>query len=189
MLINVKQGSPEWFTARLGKITASVASAVLGINPWHGPFWAYQEIMGKHKHGKPNLLQQYGLDNEAKARSCYEVLTGNLVTETGLWVSDEHPWLAASPDGLVGAEGTVEIKCLSELPEGLPSYHEMQMRVQMICTGRDWGDYFCWLPDRYCRFTVCRDEMIELDLIARLQEFYYAHLATGTPPARRRQKS
>lgn len=33
------------------------------------------------------------------------------VLPTGTWIDREHRWLSASPDGLVGDQGTLEIKC------------------------------------------------------------------------------
>jgi predicted phage-related endonuclease len=96
---------------------------------------------------------QFGTDTEPQARMAYELMTGETVAETGFV---PHPTIAgfgASPDGLVGADGLIEIKCpnsathIETLLDGkVPSQYMIQMQVQMMCTGREWCDFVSFDP-------------------------------------------
>ncbi len=188
MLLQLEQRGPEWFTARTGKITASLAAACLGKDPKHGPLSAYNQITGKTVRAV-NPAMQYGIDNEGKGRASYEIATGNLVMETGLWVHDDEPWLAASPDGLVGDSGLVEIKCPATVPEAVSETHEIQMRIQMACCNRWWCDYYAWTEEAKLCERIARDLDKERDLILRLHAWYKQYILTKTPPPRRRTAS
>lgn len=188
MLLLHEQRSPEWFACRKGKITASLAAAVLSLDPYKGPLAAYNEIV-HDKTQDDNEYMKWGRENEAHARDSYEVFSGNLVAMTGFWVHDTFLWLGASPDGLVGTDGLVELKCPTKLPTEIPSHHEIQVRVQLACTDRAWCDYYTWVPGQgeFCK-RVERDSGWELWIITGLQEWYEKYVLTGTPPPRRRKK-
>lgn len=181
------QRSPEWLEARKGKITASLAGAILGVDKNRGPFSAWQEIMG-HKKQTVNAAMDYGARNEAKARREYEAESGNIVQETGFWLHPDFDWLGASPDGLIGANGLVEVKCLGKIPEAVPPHYDVQMRVQLACTGREWCDFFVWLDTGHWLRRVARDPMIERELITALQKWHWDHVVMDTAPPRRKPK-
>ena len=100
-----------------------------------------------------NAAMEWGVEHEPFARGAYEAKTGNLVDQVG---AIDHPSIAmsaASPDGLVGDEGCLEIKCpntathietiLGEEPA--KKYYD-QMQWQMACTGRKWCDFVSYDP-------------------------------------------
>lgn len=181
------QRTKEWMQARLGKVSASLAGAILGVDPHRGQFSAWQEISG-NKLQADNLAMQWGRQNEDKARREYEAESGNIVQETGLWQHPDFEWLIASPDGLVQANAAVEIKCPAKLPDTIPPHHDCQMRVQLACTGREWVDYFCWTPDGHWLKRIVRDPMIERQLIAKLEAWYNQYVVTNTKPPMRKPK-
>jgi hypothetical protein len=85
---------------------------------------------------------------EPVARAAYEAHTGTFVTQTGFWLHPEIPFFGASPDGLVGDDGLIEIKCpktpnhLRYRSEGkVPTKYKRQMTCQILCTGRKWVDF------------------------------------------------
>ena len=85
---------------------------------------------------------------EPIARAAYEAHTGTFVTQTGFWLHPEIKHFGASPDGLVGDEGLIEIKCprtsthLRYLSEGkVPTKYKRQMICQLLCTRRKWVDF------------------------------------------------
>ena len=154
------QGSPEWLSERAGKVTASMVSAVLA-KPETAGFRDYQaQLVAEILTGKPqgsdytNAAMQFGTEMEPLARSAYEAETGFSVDEVGFC---QHPTIdraGASPDGLVGNSGLVEIKCpkvathLAYLIAGVvPAGYKNQMLWQMACTGRDWCDFASFRPD------------------------------------------
>ena len=154
------QGTPEWLAERAGKVTASMVSAVLA-KPETAGFRDYQaQLVAEILTGKPqgsdytNAAMQFGTEMEPLARSAYEAETGFSVDEVGFC---QHPTIeraGASPDGLVGNSGLVEIKCpkvathLAYLIAGVvPVGYKNQMMWQMACSGRDWCDFASFRPD------------------------------------------
>jgi predicted phage-related endonuclease len=96
---------------------------------------------------------QWGVDCEPMARSAYEIQTGLIVTEVGFV---DHPTISmagASPDGFVGDDGLLEIKCPETkthietlASKKAPSKYIPQMQWQMACTGRAWVDFVSFDP-------------------------------------------
>ena len=154
------QGTPKWLAERAGKVTASMVSAVLA-KPETAGYRDYQaQLVAEILTGKPqgsdyiNAAMAFGTEMEPLARSAYEAETGFSVDEVGFC---QHPTIeraGASPDGLVGNSGLVEIKCpkvathLSYLIAGVvPAAYKNQMMFQMACTGRNWCDFVSFRPD------------------------------------------
>lgn len=149
------QGSDEWFSARLGKVTASkVADIMTKTKSGYGA--SRKNYMGqllcerltkKREESYTNSAMMRGTELEPKARAFYELSYSDVV-ECGLIDHPSIPMFAASPDGLVGDDGLIEIKCpntmthiefiLSLKPD---SKYITQMQVQMACTGRKWCDF------------------------------------------------
>lgn len=101
---------------------------------------------------------EWGTSQEPNARAAYEAAGGVLVEEVGFV---PHPTIkdaGASPDGLVGKDGLLEIKCPNTathietlLTNKVPDRYITQMQWQMACTGRDWCDFVSYdprLPER-----------------------------------------
>ena len=157
----VEQGSAEWHQQRLGKVTASRIADVMartktGYGAGRANYMAellVERLTGQQAERYVNAAMQWGTDTEPKARAHYEMLSGNSVEQVGLI---EHPSIAmsgASPDGLIGDDGLVEIKCPNTathietlLGESIDSKYEKQMQWQMACTGRKWCDFVSYDP-------------------------------------------
>ena len=115
----MNQGTPEWLAARAGHATASRFKDVLAkIKTGEAATRrAYRwQLVTERLTGMPcesytNAAMEWGHLQESSARLAYEAHTGEFVDETGLLLHPEVQWVGASPDGLVGAEGGVEIKC------------------------------------------------------------------------------
>ena len=154
------QGSPEWLSERAGKVTASMISNVL-MKPETAGYRDYQaQLVAEVLTGKPqgsdftNAAMQFGTETEPLARSAYEAETGSGVGEVGFC---QHPSIersGASPDGLVGNFGLVEIKCPKVathlaylIADVVPAAYKNQMMWQMACTGRQWCDFVSFRPD------------------------------------------
>ena len=150
------QGTSEWFEARLGKITASRLSAVMAKTK-SGPAATRanymmelicQKLSGQREESYSNAAMERGVELEPIARGAYEAANGIFVEEIGLV---DHPAIkgfAASPDGLVGDKGLLEIKCpntathVEFLKSGkIKRDYILQVHAQMLCTDRDWCDF------------------------------------------------
>jgi putative phage-type endonuclease len=207
----MEQHSAEWFAARLGKVTASrIADVVAKTKSGYGASRAnyraqlvVERLTGVAAESYTNAAMQHGTDTEPQARAAYEWLADRSVVEVGFI---EHPTIAmsgCSPDGLVGSDGLVEIKCPSTathietlLSETIPDKYVKQMQWQMACAGRQWCDFVSFdprVPDKMRTFIkrVPRDDVLldELslevrhflaevaDTLARLQAKYELELA------------
>lgn len=157
----VEQGSPEWLAMRLGKLTASRMADVLATTKT-GPSASRKnylaQLVAERLTGLPaesftNAAIQWGTDHEPLARAEYEMLRDVMVDQVDFV---DHPTIAmcgASPDGLAGDDGLVEIKCpntathIDYLLSGKPPTKYMpQMALQMLCTNRDWCDFVSYDP-------------------------------------------
>jgi len=159
-IVDCQQGTPEWLAARAGKVTASMLSNVL-MDPKTAGYRDYQaQIVAEILTGKAqgsdftNAAMQFGTETEPLARSAYEAHTGVLVDEVGMVTHTRINRSGASPDGLVGDFGLVEIKCpkvvthIGYLVAGVvPTSYKNQMSWQMACTGRVWCDFVSFRPD------------------------------------------
>ncbi len=152
----MQQQSEDWFQARLGKVTASRISDVMAKTKT-GPSASRKNYMmqllcerltGRKEDMYVNAAMQRGTEMEAIARSAYEVDKGVMVEEVGFVQCPIFFMAGASPDGLVGDDGLIEIKCpntaqhVEFLRTGKidPGY-EIQMLFQMYCTERQWCDF------------------------------------------------
>ena len=186
------QRTDEWFAARLGKVTASrVFDAVNKIKS--GGYAASREdykfelalerITNNRTPFRTTAAMQWGTDTEPEARSAYEAATGVFVTEVGLVDHPSIPMAAASPDGLVGDDGLIEIKC----PESKQHFENLskrradtkylyQMMWQMACTGRQWCDFVSYDPRfphhlQMLIVRVARDDQLIADLESEVRLF------------------
>ena len=185
------QRTDEWFAARLGKVTASKVADVMartksGYSASRENYMAQlvvEQITGTRQESFTNSAMQWGTDQEPFARGAYEAATGNMVEETGFV---NHPTIAmagASPDGLIGDDGLVEIKCpntatmIDTLLTGkVPQKYYIQMQMQMACTQRAWCDYVVFdsrMPAKAQLFVkrVSRDDAFIAEMEAEIINF------------------
>ena len=161
IILDVEQGSDEWKAARLGRVTASrVADMTAKTKTGWGASRAnyLAELVAERLTGAPaerytNAAMEWGSENEAAARSVYEMMTDATVEQVGAVLHPSIDMALASPDGLVGTDGLVEIKCPSTathidtlLTQTIPDKYIKQMQFQMACTGRAWCDFVSFDP-------------------------------------------
>jgi putative phage-type endonuclease len=190
----IEQGTPEWFAQRIGKVTASRVADVItktktGYSTSRDNYMAQlvcERLTGTVAESFTNASMQWGTDNEPLARAAYEAYMDVLVDEVAMI---SHPTIenaGASPDGLVGDDGLVEIKCPNTathidtlLTQTVPRKYITQMQWQMACTGRKWCDFVSFdprLPKELQLFVkhISRDEdyisMLEKEVIKFLKE-------------------
>ena len=146
---NFKQQSPEWFESRLGKLTASSAQAI-SANGKGLETLCYEKaaeiLSGAGEETYTNKDMERGNEQEKLARASYEMQTGREVQVVGFVEADKHT--GASPDGLVGDDGMIEIKCQRAgvyvktlYTKKIDSKHVWQMQMQMLVAERKWVDF------------------------------------------------
>ena len=135
---SLAQGSPDWFAARKNKITASLAPALLGFG-FLTREDSFEVLMGTGETEKETPAMRRGQALEPVAAEAYARQTGQTVATTGLWVDSSRPWLAASPDRLVGSHGLLEVKSPAKISEASVAM-AIQVQIQLLVTGRSWCD-------------------------------------------------
>lgn len=185
------QRTDEWFRARAGKVTASRISDVMARtkNGWGAGRKNYMaELICERLSGEPspsysNAAMMHGIDTEPMARDAYRFITLDQVEETGFHVHPTIEQAGASPDGLIGERGLIEIKCpntathLETLEsEKIADKYIKQMQWQMACTDRAWCDFMSFdprLPEPMQSFIkrVPRDDEAIAEIEAAVTEF------------------
>ena len=161
METEIIQGSSEWFYQRLGKVTASrvadvIAKTKTGYSTSRDNYMAQlvvERLTFTKTESYTNAAMQWGTDQEPFARAAYEAAQGVMVEEVGFVRHPTIEWAGASPDGLVGDDGCIEIKCPNTLTmietllsQKVPGKYFTQMQFQLACTGRKWCDYVVFDP-------------------------------------------
>jgi putative phage-type endonuclease len=157
----MEQRSTEWFAARLGRVTASkvadvIAKTKTGYSASRENYMAQlicERMTGTQGESFSSTAMQWGTDQEPLARAAYEAVADVLVDEVGFIIHPAIVAAGASPDGLVGDDGLIEIKCPNTsthidtvLSGKVPSKYIPQMQWQMACTQRKWCDFVSFDP-------------------------------------------
>ncbi len=189
----VEQRSGVWFATRCGKVTASriadlMAKTKSGPSASRKNYAAQlvlERLTGTVAQGYTNAAMQHGIDTEPLARDAYQQDRLCTVAEVGFVDHPTIPMTGCSPDGLIGDDGLLEIKCPQPaghletlLGQSAPEKYRLQMAWQMACTGRAWCDFVSYcpmMPEPMQMFTqrIERDD----ELIAELEREVTAFLA------------
>jgi putative phage-type endonuclease len=196
----IEQGSPEWFAQRCGKATASRIADIIATTK-SGPAASRKNYLAQLvaerltqtvAEGYTNAAMQWGTDKEPEARAAYaflhadgvDVLPAEFVTHPAI------PMAGASPDGLVGADGLLEIKCpntathIETLLGGkVDGKYITQIQWQLACTGRQWCDFVSYdprMPEHLATWVkrVPRDGAMIAELEAAVRDFLSEVAAT-----------
>ncbi len=169
-IIDCVQGSEEWLAARIGIVTASRFKDVL--NQKTGRMTYMMSKLAERQQGRcmgtfQNEAMKNGIENEKHARKYYEDKNKVKVEQVGFVKIGEF---GCSPDGLVGENGIIEIKC-SEGPshykiilkKKMPATHIPQVQGNLWITDRKWCDFISYDPwgkfnPFYC-IRVMRDDI------------------------------
>ncbi len=183
---HVEQGTEEWHEMRRGVITASRFKDVMSKGRGDAPSKTRQSYMlelaaesltGQVEHFESNKYMKWGTEKEPEAKSMYELITDNEVSEVA-FIKHDTLNCGVSPDGLVNADGGLEIKCPKTttqietfLSGKMPSQHKAQVQGCMWVTEREWWDFVSFDPrivgeSSFFTVRVERDE----DYIANLAE-------------------
>ena len=208
--MSAPQGSAEWLLERCGRATASriadiMAKTKSGPGASRDSYAAQliaERLTGYIAASFTNAAMAHGTETEPEARRAYEFVVDCDVEQVGFV---PHPTIAmagASPDGLVGTDGLVEIKCPNTsthidtlLSGSVPGKYIKQMHFQMMCCDRQWCDFASYdprLPERMRLFVkrVPRDEALVAEIEAEVTAFLaeveakVAQLTTAYEPQR-----
>jgi putative phage-type endonuclease len=186
ILVDIDQLSDDWFEARGAIPTASGFDRIVtsrGEPSKQQKAYLYQlageSILGRKEEGYTNYAMQRGIELEPEARGYYELVKGVEVQQVGLCYPDKKMKYACSPDGLVGDDGMIEIKCPVIhthveylLNNKIPTAYIQQVQGSLLITGRDWCDFMSYYPGlRALIVRVERDEKFIKKLSNELDSF------------------
>jgi predicted phage-related endonuclease len=187
MSADLIQGSPEWIAARLGSFGASALGALMAKGEGKTRAKYIDQLVCERLSGRPqgwegNDATESGHAQEPLARRAYEMRTGAFVESVGLIRHPRLTFAHASPDGLVGDDGGLELKShvkfvthFAAIQGGMSKAHQYQCQFGMACTGRNWWDYghYCAdAPEHLQLFMfprVKRDDAVIADLVAAIE--------------------
>ena len=161
-VIEALAGTPNWLAARRGMLTASVVKDALAVLKSGKPSESRtklahrlvaERVTGFAVDNYVTPAMQWGIDHQSEAIAEYEARTGNIVGPEAFFQHPTIDWFGATPDGLIGGDGLIEVKCPTTpthvawtLAGEVPEEHRLQMLAQLACTGRKWVDFVSFDP-------------------------------------------
>ena len=176
---DIEQNTDEWMELRRGKFTASSFKDLFMAETTQGYQdaiyrVAFERMTGESPESFTNDYMQRGHDLEPEARSWYEFEKDVVVGNGGFF--EYNDWIGASPDGLIGKDGLLEIKCPKYstmmrylMEKKLPKTYYYQVHGQMLVTDRQWCDFIAYHP-KLPRFAlrVERDGKVDVEILDKL---------------------
>lgn len=178
---------------RVGKITASLVGAIMGLDPNISRQEAWRRILGRAKERPTNPDQQRGIDNEANALAELEVNAGIFLLPGKFIPHPQIPWLGASPDGLTTHHEPAEVKCPRTLHAAVPAHYEVQVLTQIECCGADRGWFASWVDNGdgtigfYWTEVPAQKQYWWDTVYKELYYFYHEYVKTEIEPPRRKK--
>ena len=171
------QGSPEWFEIRVGKVTASHAQAIgnngKGLDTYLLEV-ASEMFSSSEKEHYSNEHTERGNELEPIARSMYELQNDVEVEEIGF--AEYNDFVGCSPDGLVGKDGMIEIKCPDDktyfnllMNEKIENAYDWQCQMNMLILERKWCDLVFYNPNFEKSMKIFRLEP-DKEMFSKLKE-------------------
>jgi len=152
----IEQGTEEWFQLRMGKFTASKFGNLFAgktTAKYNEPIYqaVYERLTGERPDDFKSAYMERGNELEAEALGVYSDLTFTPVQAGGFCELDD--WVGGSPDGLIGEDGMVQVKCpkFSTMikymqDQELPKEYLHQVQGEMLVSGRQWSDFMAYHP-------------------------------------------
>jgi putative phage-type endonuclease len=178
---NILQNTDAWFELRKGLFTASTFKDLFLGKTTKGYEKAiykpvYERLTDESPESFSSEYMERGHELEPLAKDTYEMGTFNIIDNGGFFTLGE--WIGASPDGLIGSDGLIEIKCPAYntminymLIKELPAIYKWQVHGQLYVTGRAWCDFMAFHPKlKPIIIRIDRDETIIKELEIKLNE-------------------
>jgi len=179
----MKQRTKEWYDARKKCVTASNAGAILGFDPFRNRDDVMRamvrEVLGAEPEFTGNVATQYGQYHEDGAIAEFEMSTGLTVETCGFFTHED--WLGASPDGIIGDESLIEVKCPygirnDKIPDFKPieeqEHYYAQVQIQLFCTGRERAYFYQWAMHGSMIEVATKNQSWLDENLPKLRQFY-----------------
>ncbi len=195
----LEQQSVEWLMQRIGMCTGSRVSDVMGklksgkgyLAGRNDYMWelVIERLTGRAEDHYSSPAMEWGVEYEPLARAAYEIEMDVEVEKVGFATHPKIEWFGASPDGLIGKDGLLEIKCPKSRTHCeyrnagvVPEEYKPQMLAEMACAERQWVDFVSFDPrlPKHLQLFVRRFHRDEEKILAMEQEVetFLAEVAT-----------
>jgi len=159
-IVECRQQTEEWEGWRNRPTTSEflkIVTAARGDYSAQATAYAAKIVakrLGVYTEPPPTFWMEWGCEQEPNAKLAYTTLTGSEIQDVGFVLPDHTDAYGGSPDGLVGDDGLIEIKCPA--PETLINYHaegvvpnqyRPQIQGLLLITERSWCDFFVFHPE------------------------------------------
>ncbi|KAJ8984108.1 hypothetical protein NQ317_017317 [Molorchus minor] len=193
-----QRAEPLWFEERRKRLTASNFGKVFKLLDKTDRKNLVNQITNSTFVG--NMYTKYGNENEKNAIKDFENLLGVCVVNCGLFIHQDYPFLAASPDGLIEENAIIEVKCPYKAKELTPEeainknliqyatiengaftlkrsdHYYYQVQGQLFVTGRQFCYFVVWTPLGLVYEKIVRDEACWSKMFPKLENFYFQHM-------------
>ncbi|MFZ2950929.1 MAG: lambda exonuclease family protein [Desulfuromonadaceae bacterium] len=184
--LNIPQGTPEWKAEKCGKPSSSHFDEIITSKGARSKQWekylyklAGERITGVQADNFSSGPMAGGVEKEPEARELWQLLNNIEVDQVGVCYRDESRDFLCSPDGLIGSDGGLEIKCPLIhthveylLDAKLPTAYFQQVQGSLFVTGREYWEFMSYYPGmRPLILTVKPDPVFHAALGAALVEF------------------
>lgn len=182
-LLVEKPLTPEWFAARKNRITASRFNDILNGTPkaWER---IIDEMDGTRAGFRGNDATEWGNNHEEEAIRLFEFQENVDVVRTGFWIMDDYPDIGGTPDGLLGDDFTLQVKCpynpdvhyKTWKEQRIPGKYLAQVQGEMMITGRRFAWFISYDPRadadfQLVKILIPRNQNYIDGLLARLLQF------------------
>lgn len=182
METHLKQRTKEWYEFRKEHLGASDIAAIMGISPWKSAYRLWQEKTGKVEDSPPNTAMKRGVELEQKALETYQFVSDNILLDEKeidlVQVYDDWDIASCSLDGMT-IDKVVEVKVPSKMTiqlckEGtIGDNYMMQVQWQMMITGKEKADFFCYSEDDFALLEVSEDKELQTKMLMGAKEFWH----------------
>ncbi|KAJ8921167.1 hypothetical protein NQ315_013639 [Exocentrus adspersus] len=193
-----QSNSPLWYEERKIRLTASNFGRIFKLLDKTDRNIIVNDLL--HSNFTGNTFTKYGNDNEINAIKDFEKVLGQCVISCGLFIHQDYPFLAASPDGLIGEDALVEVKCPYKAKDLTPEEaiatqqiqyatfenrklslkrsdrYYYQVQGQLFVTRREFCYFVVWSPKGLVYEKIGKDQECWDKMFPKLEEFYFGHL-------------
>lgn len=156
----MRQRSLAWHQARCGRITGTRFAKAMASKGTQGYRGLIEDLVAERLYGRweevaTTAAMQWGVAHEDAARRWYTRTAGHAVRQVAFVVHPTFDFVGVSPDGLVGDDGLLEIKCPQQenfarvmRAREMPSRYRWQVQGQLWVCQRSWLDFVAYYPPR-----------------------------------------
>ena len=187
----------QWLKERKSHIGASEVAAILGASPYRGPLDVYLEKTSEEVSEADNDYMKFGRDVEGAIANLYATRTGRPVVDLGatrIQKHKEYPYIGATLDRATARDDgdplvPLELKHVSRFDVGPeqweqepPLYYQIQLMIQMFCTGNEWGSLAGMFPGYQLAYKDIEYSSQFMEVALPVLEDFWQCVENRTPP-------